>query len=264
MSVPLTWWGHASATAEPGGARVLLDPVLDDRLHHLRRRTPTPGVDAHEADVVLLSHLHADHFHVPSLRRLVPGAVVLVPDGGQKLLGAGLRGCAVRGVVPGDVVELTTAGGVAVTVTVLPATHDGRRLPLPRSLVAPAIGFHVAAGGRSVWFPGDTELDDVLRRTLHDLAPVDLALPPVGGWGPSLDEGHMGPEDAAEAVSLLGAAAAVPVHWGTFWPIGLQRLAPGTFHRFFATPGERFVASMGRWAPRTRAVIARHGERLVP
>ncbi|MCL8023888.1 MBL fold metallo-hydrolase [Nocardioides bruguierae] len=270
MSVPLTWWGHASATVEPGGARVLLDPVLDDRLHHLRRRTPTPGPEAHVADLVLVSHLHSDHFHVPSLQRLSTGAVVLVPDGGQALLRDGRRrgalpGCEVRGVRPGDVVEVTTAAGVEVRVRVLRADHDGRRLPLRGAAAGPAIGFVVEAGGQRVWFPGDTGWSERLVRDLEALDPVDLALPPIGGWGPSLDVvHHLGPVEAARALALLGADAAVPVHWGTFWPVGLQPLAPGVFRRFFTTPGARFLDAVDEHAPTTRAVLARPGVRLVP
>ena len=75
--------------------------------------------------------------------------------------------------------------------------------------------------------------------------PVDLALAPVGGWGPTLGAGHMDPVEAAEAVDRVGAAWAVPVHWGTFWPVGLRRVDRRRHEHFFVTPGQRFADAVG-------------------
>lgn len=250
VGLAFTWWGHASATVEIGGARIALDPLLTDRLLHLRRYAEPPSARAVEADAVLISHLHADHLHLPSLRRFAPGVPLVVPRGAAPLLrrlGAGR----LREVRPGDALEVA-----GVRVSMLPATHDGHRGPHSRA-AGPALGFRVDADGRSFWFPGDTEL----RADMADIASVDLALVPVGGWGPTLADGHMDPAAAAEAVRLVGARAAVPVHWGTFWPVGLRYVAPANHRRLFTTPGERFVAALG--GCETRALIARHGERIV-
>jgi len=61
MTIAVTWWGHATATVETGGTRVVTDPVLGDRLLHLKRYAVTPAREAVEADLVLISHLHHDH-----------------------------------------------------------------------------------------------------------------------------------------------------------------------------------------------------------
>ena len=39
----VTWLGHATVLIETGGARLLTDPVLSDRVMHLKRRVPTPS-----------------------------------------------------------------------------------------------------------------------------------------------------------------------------------------------------------------------------
>src|SRR5262245_43819752 len=81
----ITWWGHATVTVEDSGVRVLTDPLFPRRLAHLRRRAgAVPPADAARADLVLVSHLHADHLHVPSLARLAPGTRVLVPRGARR------------------------------------------------------------------------------------------------------------------------------------------------------------------------------------
>lgn len=245
----VTWWGHASATVEIGGVRVATDPLLGDRLLHLRRLTESPSVQAYDADLVLVSHLHHDHLHLPSLRRFAAGVPILVPRGGEPLLGSlGLD--RVLGVKPGEVVDVA-----GVRVTVLPATHDGGRGPHTR-ISGPALGFRVDGGGRSLWFPGDTELRDDMAR----VGTVDLALVPIGGWGPTLEDGHMDPVAGAEAVRLVGAATAVPVHWGTFWPWGLRHVARGNHHRLFTTPGQRFLDLLEPTAVSAR--LAGHGERI--
>jgi L-ascorbate metabolism protein UlaG (beta-lactamase superfamily) len=227
----VTWWGHASATVEIGGLRIVIDPVLTDRLLHLRRYTAPVTAHAAEADLVLVSHLHADHCHVPSLRRFRSESPVLMPRGGEGLL----RGRPnVRAVRPGD--ELEVAGA---RISVLSAYHDGRRLPGSRYR-GPALGFRVECGERALWYPGDTGPQQDFRA----VRPVDLALVPVGGWGPTLGEEHLDPAQAAEAVDQVGARWAVPLHWGTFWPLGLEMVARDRHHHLVVTPGERFAEAM--------------------
>jgi L-ascorbate metabolism protein UlaG (beta-lactamase superfamily) len=55
---------------------------------------------------------------------------------------------------------------------------------------------------------------------------LDVALLPVWGWGPNLGRGHMDPERAAEALTLLRPRIAIPIHWGTFYPRWLGWLRP--------------------------------------
>jgi L-ascorbate metabolism protein UlaG (beta-lactamase superfamily) len=248
MSLAVTWWGHASATVEAGRSRVAVDPVLTDRLMHLVRFAMTPAAEASVADLVLISHLHHDHCHLPSLARFGADVPILVPRGGERLL-ARLGPERLVPVAPGDVVE--RAG---VRVEVLPATHDGRRQPLSR-VSPPALGFRIESDAGSWWFPGDTELRD----DMASVGPVDLALVPIGGWGPTLADGHMHPEHAAEAVGRVGARWAVPVHWGTFWPVGLRRVAPSNHQRLFVSPGERFVLALD--GSGTEVVLLAPGER---
>lgn len=246
--IACTWWGHATTTVELGAVRVATDPLLAHRLLHLVRHAAEPGPDAARADLVLVSHLHRDHLDLPSLARFAPRTPIVVPRGGEQLL-ARLGTDRVVPVEPGDVVE--RAG---VRVEVLAATHDGRRQPLSR-VHPPALGFRFESEAGSVWYPGDTELRD----DLADVDPVDLALVPVGGWGPTLGEGHLDPEQAATAVRRVGARWAVPVHWGTFWPAGLHRVARANHHRLFETPGARFADALEGSA--TEAVVLAPGGR---
>jgi L-ascorbate metabolism protein UlaG (beta-lactamase superfamily) len=253
VPVEITWWGHATCTVEDSGTRVLTDPLFARRLAHLRRRRGAPPPpEACVADVVLVSHLHADHLHVPSLARLAPGTRLLVPRGalaqvpGLRRLGR-LR---LTEVVPGDVVRVDD-----LVVRVVPARHDGRRLPVGPHR-SPALGF-VLEGGARTYFAGDTGLFESMA---EEVGPVDVAILPVGGWGPYLGPGHLDAGRAAEALARLMPRSAVPVHYGTYWPIGMDAVRPHEFH----TPGEEFVRLAAHRAPEVSVHLLAHGESVRP
>ncbi|WP_326687063.1 MBL fold metallo-hydrolase [Streptomyces sp. NBC_01795] len=250
MPVEVTWWGHATATVRDSGVAVLTDPLLVRRLAHLRRRRGAlPPLRATLADVVLISHLHADHLHLGSLARLAAGTRVVLPRGAVRAV-PGLR----RLAPPLDLVEVGPGDEVAVgpvTVRAVPAAHDGRRLPVGRH-AAPALGY-VVEGEARTYFAGDTGLFDGMAEAVGR---VDTALLPVGGWGPFLGEGHLDPGRAAEALARLRPHSAVPVHYGTYWPVGMDAVRPHEFH----SPGAEFVRLAARSAPEVEVHLLGHGE----
>jgi len=228
----LTWWGHATVGIELAGLTVLTDPVLTSRVAFLHRHAATPPPAAAEADVVLLSHLHGDHLHRPSLRRLPEHARIIAPRGAGRLL-SGLA-ARVEEVLPGEQVQLGE-----LSLTAVHAEHDDRRHPWsPHS--GPALGFVLADGVQRLWFAGDTGLFDGMAA----LGPVDAALIPVGGWGPTLGPHHLDPAQAAAAAHRVRARHAVPIHFGTLWPTGLRPLAPGLFRAKCRAPGREFVSAL--------------------
>ncbi|MFE2374100.1 MBL fold metallo-hydrolase [Streptomyces sp. NPDC059398] len=252
MPVDVTWWGHATCTVQDSGVRVLTDPLFTHRLAHLRRRrgaVPPPGAAA--ARAVLVSHLHADHLHLPSLARLAPGTVLIVPRGAVRAV-PGLRrlGLDITEVVAGDEVRVAD-----LVVRAVPARHDGRRLPFGPQR-APALGF-VVSGEARTYFAGDTGLFDTMADAVGE---IDVALLPVGGWGPFLGQEHLDARRAAEALALLRPRSAVPVHYGTYWPVGMDGVRPHEFH----TPGDEFVRQAALLAPEVSVHRLTHGELVRP
>jgi L-ascorbate metabolism protein UlaG (beta-lactamase superfamily) len=221
------------------------DPVLRSRVAHLRRHASAATVPEH-VDATLLSHLHHDHFDVPSVRAI--GAKVVGPPGTQRAVRR--LGLASLELPPGDEVELAGA-----QVTAVLAVHDGRRWPLGESREDDSIGFVVEAGARRVYFAGDTELFDDMRK----LGPLDVALVPIWGWGTSLGPGHMNPAEAAAALALLAPATAVPIHWGTYLPIGSHRRHSGLLR----TPADEFLEEAARLAPGVHVQVLEPGESFV-
>jgi len=130
--------------------------------------------------------------------------------------------------------------------------HDGRRAPWGPQL--DALGFLVVADGLRIYFAGDTECFPGMA----EFGPLDVALIPIWGWGTSLGPGHMDPEQAAEAVALLRPAVAVPIHFGTYLPIGSGR----RHARLLSEPPERFARRCGLLAPDTEVVVLAPGGSL--
>jgi L-ascorbate metabolism protein UlaG (beta-lactamase superfamily) len=211
----LTYIGHGTTLLRLDGFSVLTDPMLRGWLGPLRRYGTRPSPELLKVpDAVLISHLHRDHLDLPTLRR-VPARTPLVLPRGAAEWARKAGADRIREVGRGETISV---GGIEVTA--VPAAHDGRRGRW-RGEIEP-LGYVIRGSERAVYFAGDTDLFP----EMSELAPVDVALLPIWGWGPSVGSGHLDPERAARALTLLRPRLAVPIHWGTFYPVGLRRLRP--------------------------------------
>jgi L-ascorbate metabolism protein UlaG (beta-lactamase superfamily) len=243
----ITFLGHSTVLIEVDDLRILTDPVLRAGVGPVRRQVQAvlPELFA-DLDAVFISHGHHDHLDPPSLRRIPGKPTLIVPKGfgryGEK---AGLG--PVEEVEPGDLLTIDR-----VRFEVQYADHSGRREPLGPT--GPAIGC-VIAGSRTVYFPGDTDLFPAMGALAGRL---DVAMLPVWGWGPRIGHGHLNPVRAAAVAAILRPRLAIPIHWGTFYPAGMRRVAPAPFD----TPGREFEIALAGFAPDLRARVLAPGESL--
>jgi L-ascorbate metabolism protein UlaG (beta-lactamase superfamily) len=240
----IVYVGHATVLVDLDGVRLLTDPVLRPRLMHLRRLGKVDTSVLRGVDAVLVSHAHFDHLDLPSLERLGRELPVVVPRGAGALLRRrGFR--AVTELEAGDELHL---GALSIRGT--PAVHPPERMPF--GLKADPMGYRIA-GSRSVYFAGDTERYDGMA----ELGPVDVALLPIAGWGPTLGPGHMDPREAAEAARDVAATTVIPIHWGTLLPMHKAfRGEPELAER----PAEEFVEHLQDVAPEIEPRVLRPGE----
>jgi L-ascorbate metabolism protein UlaG (beta-lactamase superfamily) len=226
-NVAVRWLGHASVQVEMAGVRVLTDPALTTRLGHLRRHHVIDRATLDPPDVIVISHVHLDHLHLPSLATFDRDVLLLVPAGAARLLQR--RGFHnVRETRAGDTYD---AG--PLTIETVPAVHSSRRGPHSR-VVADAVGYVLRTRDAAVYFPGDTDLFD----EMGSWAPIDVALLPIWGWGSTLGEGHLNPTTAVRATELVRPDIVVPIHWGTYSPVGVRR------PRWLDAPADRFRAEL--------------------
>jgi L-ascorbate metabolism protein UlaG (beta-lactamase superfamily) len=215
----LHYLGHSTFRIELGGLRILTDPTLRPIIGPLARSGPLPTVDDYrDIDLILISHLHHDHLDLPSLRLVSGQPTIVAPRGSADLLRRNHH----RRVVELVAGESTRIGDL--TIEAIRADHPGQRPPFGPT--APALGYLLTTDRKRLYFAGDTEVFKAMRR----LDRPDIALLPVGGWGPTHGPGHMDPGEAAEATRLIRPRVVVPMHWGTFWPRGLGFMTPERRH----------------------------------
>ena len=213
-----------------------------------RAPPPPPSVDPttiEQPDLVLISHVHLDHLHLPSLRDVRPEVEVVVPAGA----GGFLRRKGFPNVRETRAGETLTAG--TLTIETVPAVH-----PPAGARTAASPPTRSATSCTPTTRPCTSPATPTCSTRWATLGPIDLALLPIWGWGPTLGEGHLDPTGAAQATELIQPRLVVPVHWGTYSPIGIRRpvLArhPGPQLRARAHRGRlrRLPARPGAPAPR--------------
>jgi L-ascorbate metabolism protein UlaG (beta-lactamase superfamily) len=243
----ITFGGHATVIARYHGLQVAFDPMLGRWVGGVRRAVE-PGVlpsDFKDIGLVLISHRHADHLHLPSLRRMPRSATVVVPPG------------AAAEVSPlgfARVVELAAGADFelrGVHITACATSHGDRDLARGNAYVMRGLGPSVFLCGDSGYFSG---FADIGAR----FAP-DIAMLPIGGFLPaSFRSRHMSPLDALYAFEDLRARVLVPIHHGAFalsyeqldeparWLVELAKERGVREHVVVMTAGqsERFVSPL--------------------
>jgi L-ascorbate metabolism protein UlaG (beta-lactamase superfamily) len=180
----IEWLGHAGFRIKTRGGVVYLDPW----------RTSRSG----DADVILVTHDHFDHFSRDDVVRLArPGTLLVAPASVTEQV----KGKA-RAIAPGESLELTN-----LTVSAVAAYNtnklDSEGRPFhPRG--AACVGYVLNDGRRTIYHSGDT---DVIPE-MDEATGVDVALLPVSGTY------VMTAAEAAEAARRIDPGLAVPMHWG--------------------------------------------------
>jgi L-ascorbate metabolism protein UlaG (beta-lactamase superfamily) len=240
----VSFGGHATVIARYHGMSIAFDPMLGRWVGGVRRAVE-PGLvpgDFNEVSLVLISHRHADHLHLPTLRRLPRSATVVVPAGAAGDLST-LGFARVVELRPGADLELR-----GVQVTACATSHGDGDL-------ARGVAYVVRGPGPSVYLCGDTGYFSGFADVGEQFAP-DIALLPIGGFLPaSFRTRHMSPLDALFAFEDLRARVLVPIHHGAFalsyeqldeparWLVELARLRGLRDHVVVMAAGqsERFV-----------------------
>lgn len=244
----ITYVGHATVLLEQDGTHLLTDPLLRGRVLHLRRSTRlSQDFTRQQLSAVLISHTHQDHFDLPSLERLRKDTSIIVPKGtGRRLSQRGFR----------NIRECSAGQEIHLGSLVIQATHaEHRKSRFARGPCQDCLGYLVR-GTHNVYFAGDTDLFPGMAQIGEKN--LDVALLPVWGWGPNLGPGHMDPYRAALALRLLIPRLAIPIHWGTLFPLGFDFIP--SWAGFLSDPPHRFAWFAKRLAPEIEVSILQPGE----
>ena len=220
----VTWVGHATVLIQTQGLNILTDPVWSDRVGPWGligpRRVTVPGIDFDHLppiDLVLVSHNHYDHLDKATLQRLWERdrPRIVTSLGNDSVIGQ--TGAAATAIDWNG--RASIKPGVDVIAT--RAHHWGSRWGSDRNRALWSAFVVTLPSGGNLYFGGDSGFGDgawPAEAAAH--GPIRLALLPIGAFrfhpGQMEIGSHMGPVDAVEVYRRLGAARAIPIHWGTF------------------------------------------------
>ena len=210
----LTWYGQAAfRLVTPSGKVLLIDPWITNPLNPNGKQDLA---DLKKVDLILISHGHSDH---------VGDAVEIAKRTKAKLVTSFDQAQAYTRYLgfPSEQVGVDSAGNVGgtlvffdgeVKITLVNAIHGstltakekGGDMPYP---AGNPIGFVIAVrNGPTLYHTGDT--DEFTDMQLLRPMKITLMLACIG------DHFTMGPERAADAVSLVQPEKVAPMHYGTF------------------------------------------------
>ncbi len=219
--VEVRFLGHAATWIRGAGKNVLIDPFL----------TGNPlaplGPEEVEADLIVLTHAHGDHWgDTLKIAERTGATVVSTFEIATYAQNRGAQAWAMN--IGGS---YAFEGGF---LKFFPAWHsssfpDGTYGGMPMGVV-------VELEGKRIYHAGDTALFSDMR-LVGELG-LDLALLPIG------DTFTMGPDDALRALELLRPEGVVPIHYNTFPPIQqdpaafVERAGALGFEAYALNPGE--------------------------
>jgi L-ascorbate metabolism protein UlaG (beta-lactamase superfamily) len=176
----ITWFGHASFMIEDGKT-IYLDPYdLPD------------GVT--KADLILITHDHADHFSRKDIDKIVTPSTEIVSI--KSVVGDLAKDIKnLTEIAAGDTVRIGN-----IEIEAVPAYNIKKGFH-PKS--KGHVGFIVRTPECSIYHAGDTDLIPEMKGL-----DVDIAMLPIGG------KYTMDATEAAEAANLIKPVVAIPMHWG--------------------------------------------------
>ena len=265
MDASLLFVGTATTVVRACGFTVLTDPSFlhaGERAHLgyglTSRRLTEPAIgpgDLPALDVVVLSHVHGDHWDRRARAGLDRGVPVVTTQQSAKVLRrqgfAGARGLGRWGTRRLD------KDGASLTITATPARHAsgilGALLPDVNGHVLDFSDGSTADGGPGlrVWLSGDTLVFFGIDQIAQRWPDLDVGVVHLGGtripgglaFGPMVT---LDGEGGAEVVDRVRPRAVVPVHVDDF--------------TVFTSPRSAFVDALGRRGLAERLLLVERGQ----
>ncbi|PXW81076.1 L-ascorbate metabolism protein UlaG (beta-lactamase superfamily) [Ruegeria sp. P4] len=246
------WLGGAMMEIEAAGLRILTDPCLGEgeeafvmgdpnemfdlakgpNIKTHARLTPFPGLKHSSPDLVLLSHLHEDHFDQKAQAWLDRSLPLLAPEHDTEHLRQ--QGYGAQALRHGATRVFNGPSG-EVRVTALPAVHSLN--PQISAVLGLGNGYMIEARRgaqvQRLYWAGDTFHAEPVAQALTQQDTPDLFIPHIGAVGGegALGQISMDGGQAMDFAAQVGAHSVLPVHHTTY---SLFREGPEVMQRLHA------------------------------
>lgn len=219
--------GNATVLLRCAGFTILTDPNFLHQGEHVHlgygirsaRRT-NPAIEIEDLppfDLVVLSHMHEDHFDrvvEQKLNKDVP--IVTTPHAAAKLKRKGFHSAHA---VPTWESQRVVKGNAHLQITAMPGIHGPRLL---QAALPPVMGslleFQTPTGETRfrLYISGDTLVHDQLHKIPQRYPDIDLALIHLGGTRVLGILLTMDGQQGVKAIQIIGPRTAIPIHFNDY------------------------------------------------
>lgn len=215
-NVQITWFGHSSLLLQMHGMNILIDPMFSERISPVSFAGPKRFSDAPvkiselpHIDILVISHDHYDHLDYQVIREIDEKTDrYIVPLGVENHLERwGVEKGKIRNMAWW---EETTINGLTIGCT--PSRHySGRSLDDQFATLWASWVFKDEY--YQIFESGDTGYGEHFQKIYEKYGNFDFVMIDCAQYDMNWPEVHMFPEEAVQAVKMLGAKTAMPIHW---------------------------------------------------
>lgn len=219
--IAVTFVNHSTFLIQLAGLNILTDPVWSNRASPYSwigpKRMRPPGLQFDNLppiDLVLLSHNHYDHLDLPTVLQLKKQFdPYFVTSLGIKSF---LHKNGINRVSELDWWDESIFSD-KLTITATPAKHFSGRGVLDRDTTL-WCGFMLQAGGKTIYFVGDTAYGDFFTNIGDRFPTIDLSFIPIGAYKPQwfMSPIHCNPDEAVQIHQDVKSTRSIAMHFGTF------------------------------------------------
>lgn len=193
----ITWIGQNGYILNDGITEICIDPYLSnvvDRIAHRGRMVEAPfAPEMLRSDVVVCTHNHLDHVDIDAIPLMDKEKMLfLAPVDAKKQL----EECGVENYKPFEEGDSYCIGNFKLTAVF--ADHS-----------VPAVGLVVEHNGVQLYFSGDTEYNEKLKKIKEKN--IDIMLVCING-----KLGNMNVDEAVKLTKIISPKVGIPTHYGMF------------------------------------------------
>ena len=192
----LNYLGHSSFLLEINGVKILFDPFIspNELASHIK-------VEQITCDYILVSHGHGDH---------VADLVPIAKRSKAKVVSSFeiIQWLENQGITNGHPMNLGGKWNFDFGIVKMEYAAHSNSLP-DGTYGGNAAGFIIKAAGKTIYYAGDTALNQEMK-LIGELNDIDCAFLPIG------DNFTMGPDDAVIAAQYLNCKNIIGMHYDTF------------------------------------------------